>query len=119
MEHVYTGFHGEQDFRHHGNLHWPGYLGYPIRHNDSMMVIKEEDYSKLVPVADFYSKLFNLSDPQDKEYYDWVMKHIVGRMFEMGHREIRWEKDSERIYVYMEWTQNYFEFPKGYFDKVK
>lgn len=103
-------FYNDQDERHKGRLHWPGFLGIPIRHNGDL-ILKNEDYHKLVFVSDFHFHLFDLSKEEDREYYQWVNDRVYGGFFTLVHKERFWDKENGKMLVYMEWCQNYFELP--------
>lgn len=102
-------FFGEQDERHNGKLHWPGLNGVPIRNSSDQLLLKNEDYKRLVLASDFHSKVFDLSNEEDREYYCWVMDRILAGMFSIIFCERFWDKQNNRVLIYLEWAQNYFE----------
>ena len=93
-------YYGEQSEWHDGELIWPGYNGIPALKTNS-----EGPYTHYTLYSFFHSKIFDLSDPKDHEYYCWVRDRIANNWF-LGHRlEIKWE--GEKLLAYLEWVQYY------------
>jgi hypothetical protein len=103
-------FFNEQHARHNGRLHWPGFNGLPIRYPGDL-VLKNEDYQKLVLVSDFHFKLFDISNEEDREYYQWVNDRIYAGLFTLIYKDRFWDKEKDILKIYMEWCQHYFELP--------
>lgn len=91
-------------------MHWPGYMGLPIRDDAETLVLKNEEYRKLVVSSDFRFHIFDLSKEEDRDYYKWVHDRIYAGMFTLIHKEHFWDKESQTVKVYMEWCQHYLEF---------
>jgi len=96
---------GEQSEWHPGPLTWPGrefpYLGEFNGIYDDLM--------DFVPFVFFKSRLFNLSDEADTEYYTWVKDRIVNGWF-LQYASVVTPKETETgviIYIYLEWGQPY------------
>jgi len=93
-------YYGEQAEWHDGELIWPGYNGIPALKTNSA-----GPYTHYTLYSFFHSKIFDLSDPKDHEYYCWVRDRIANNWF-LGHRlEIKWE--GEKLLAYLEWVQYY------------
>lgn len=105
MIHFVTGgqmirFRGEQSKWHDGELMWPGYKGFPVLASDYNVT----DHPRVCLVHFFHSKLFDLSNEEDKKYYDWVNDRVVNGWFLLERKEI---KGTDNVKVYMEWIQRY------------
>jgi len=90
----------EQSPWHCGELTWPGINGIPS------IEPPRDVTDSFVFVHYFKSKLFNLSDPKDKEYYDWVQDRIINGWFLAVRCEVKFEDDG-KILAYLEWVQRY------------
>lgn len=102
-----TKFKGEQDPRHGGVLSWPGIEGIPFR--GPVVDLKEEERNRLVLVNDFKCQTFDLSQPEDKEYYNWVMDRICNGLFKCLYINRMWSNEHKTMLVYVEWVQSYYE----------
>jgi len=97
-------YHGEQDPRYGGKLHWPGANGFPFS-GDAAPTLKQHEIDALPPVGAFYKKRFDLNIAEDADYYSWVMDRIQNGMFVRGFKEFQWPDPEKEPIIYMEWTQ--------------
>lgn len=106
-------YFGEQSKWHPCELVWPGYNGLPVI--GSYFHIKNEEASKVIPVKYFYCKIFDLSEKEDYEHYNWVMDRISSGWFYLIFIDRKWAIDEKnnknKIIVYLEWLQYYSKFP--------
>ena len=103
-------YHGEQDPRHHGKLHWPGIRGIPFR-GDFVPTMKSYELQKLEPVGDTFHQTFDLSDSKQSEDFNWIRSRARNNWFIIEKSHYEWDKDKQNMIVYMEWTQIYYEVP--------
>lgn len=98
-------YEGEQSDRHPGPLTWPG-LEFPYL---GVFNGNYQDDKTFAPVIYFKSKLFNLSDDADRDYYEWVKDRIVNGWF-IQYNSVITPKENDNaivVYVYLEWGQPY------------
>lgn len=98
-------YFGEQSKWHVGELTWPG-IEYPYLGSKDSVKLENVDY---IPSVFFKSKLFNLCDESDREYYEWVNDRIVNGWFIQYNKQIK-PIESENgvcVHVYLEWGQVY------------
>ena len=96
-------YSGEQSPWHPGILTWPGYKGVPVigevNYNDDIWYVTLVNY--------FYSKIFDLSNEEDKRHYDWIMDRVCNGWFLKIRDELI--KEDNKIKVYLEWVQRYIK----------
>jgi len=93
-------FVGETDSRHDvQDLVWPGIAGIPAKKPD------RTDYDDYTVYHYFHNKLFDLSNPEENEYYNWIKDRIVNGWFLQLKSEYHWE--GSKMFVYLEWVQRY------------
>ncbi|MEM3062161.1 MAG: hypothetical protein QW303_01255 [Nitrososphaerota archaeon] len=102
-------FFGDQHHRYGGQLQWPGINGYPVR-GSAEKILKEGEQFNATFVKDFHSKVFDMSNLEDVEYYKWVMDRICNGLFLPVYIQRKW--DNDKVSVYLEWCQCYYEWPE-------
>jgi len=99
-------YFGEQDVRHPGQLHWPGVDGYPFL-GDEPPLLRQNELQR-VPIVGFsYHRVFDLTDENDAQFYQWILDRATNGLFSINFRERRWNDAKTNMIVYMEWTQIY------------
>ena len=98
-------FYGEQNEKHGGILYWPGFCGFPLKSAAPPGIV--EDTSQISLIGDHRCKIFNLSNEEDKEYYEWVKDRIRNGLFTQDYIEYHWDQESKTMFIYLEWTQIY------------
>jgi hypothetical protein len=112
MQQPSNKFHGEQDNRHDGKLHWPGAGGLPFR-GDAIPNLKQAELENLPIVGDTHQATFDLSDEEDSEAYRWVRDRARNGLFTIDFVERHWNEEKQNMIIYVEWTQLYVQMPKG------
>jgi hypothetical protein len=105
-------FHGEQDDRHQGQLHWPGANGLPFR-GEAIPNLRQQELENLPVIGDTYQQVFNLGDEADAKTYRWIRDRARNGIFTVDFIERHWDEETKNMIVYVEWTQLYVELPKG------
>lgn len=106
---LYKYFGEQHTERHPDTLVWPGIDGIPVLGS----VKKGAVAFRFTLYSYFKSKTFDLSNPEDEEYYIWVADRISNGWFKLIHREHHWEDGVMKVYV--EWQQRYV---KADYDKT-
>lgn len=104
-------YHGEQDpSRYGGNMQWPGVNGFPIQATNPLL-LKPHELERLPLVGQFYHRTFDLNDPEQAEYYNWVQDRIGNHLFVKKRELVRWPDDKILPIIYLEWMQYYVKPP--------
>lgn len=104
---VVKKYYGEQhEKRHPGELVWPGYFGLPLLGKPDTYPTREE-LNRAVPISFHRHKVFDLSDSEDGEYYDWVRDRCENGWFVIRYEERHWDDNKKSMQVYLEWVQRY------------
>jgi hypothetical protein len=110
-------YHGEQDDRHGGKLHWPGVGGIPFR-GDAVPNIRQEELENLPIVGEGFEHTFDMDNESQAVAYRWIRDRIRNGMFTQDyiHREhkIDEETGNMKTLIYMEWTQLYVQIPPNH-----
>ena len=116
--HVRSSRHGEQDDRHGGKLHWVD-TGPPVLLGDSaqMPLLRAAELDQLPLVCFAKSGVFDLSNSDDKEYYNWVRDHAAAGNFTITLAKHYWNDATNTMRVYMEWVQRYRFIPDRAVDR--
>jgi hypothetical protein len=109
-------YHGEEDPRHGGQLHWPGAHGLPFR-GTAVPDFKQEELDALVPVGEFFNETFDLSDDDHAKRFRWIKDRISNGLFVQEHIERHWIDAEKKMMVYLEWRQLYIQAPPGHAKK--
>lgn len=104
-------YNGDQNDRYGGRLQWPGVHGIPFM-GDAAPSLKQHELDALPVAGRAYEKVFDLSKPEDAEYYNWVRDRIRNGMFTQDHINRRWHPEKLTQVIYLEWTQLYTLSPK-------
>lgn len=108
-------FRGEQNPEWHGGpLGWLGHpdVPFPVRLRDGKelpIVPTKTLVQSLVTVSVQHNHTFDLSDPAESDYYNWVMRRVRARWFREDLREPHWDDAANGQRIYLEWTQFYAE----------
>ena len=100
-------FYGEQDNHHGGSLWWVDNAQLPIRGIAQDPMLRPDEIRKLPMICDRFHHTFNLSDPKDGEWYDWVMSRIRIGWFTQDYVQREWDAATKSMTVYLEWSQLY------------
>lgn len=117
LSHFYPSFtirsplHGEQDPRHGGKLHWVT-TGPPIL-ADKIPVLRENEVQSLPLIRRPYERIFDLSQEEDRSYYNWIRSHVAGGVFTIDFIERHWDEESKSMKIYLEWSQVYRVLPQN------
>lgn len=107
-------FYGEQDSRHGGELVWNKHFMFPIRLSSSEernRIIDHTDLEQRLYLAGTAgARLFDLSKPDDHEYYLWIKDRAINGWFVIQHQEHHWDDNAKNMLVYLEWFQLYYQF---------
>jgi hypothetical protein len=108
---ILAKFNREQNTEiHGGRLAWPGDMsGYPMRLQDGQNapLLKQHETEELDHAEDFKFRMFDLSKEEDRREYQFVMDRIVSGWFRCLKREHIYNKETEAMKVFVEWTQVY------------
>jgi hypothetical protein len=102
---------GEQHERYGGRLQWPGAHGFPFL-GDAPPSLKQHEVEALPTCGRAYEKVFDLNDPADAEYYNWVRDRIRNGLFVQDFKRERWPDDKQCPTIYLEWTQCFTAMPQ-------
>jgi hypothetical protein len=105
-------FHGEQDDRHGGQLHWPGAQGLPFR-GEAAPNLKQAELETLPVIGDAQEKVFDLSKEEDAKQYNWIRDRSRNGQFTIDFIERHWNEETKNMVVYIEWTQLYVQATKA------
>jgi len=110
-------YHNERggDEAHGGSsLFWPGTIdGFPVKNDGGLPPdLKKEETENLDLQLDFKSKLFDLSDPAQKEEFDNINDKIVNGWYSLQRRSDHWDDENKHFRVWLEWAQIYGALPK-------
>jgi hypothetical protein len=103
-------YHGEQHPLHGGQLHWPGVYGVPFK-GPTAPDLKQSEYDNVPIVAQACNRVFNLSDPEQAQMYEWVRDRIRNGLFTGDWVERHWDEETKTMWVYLEWSQLYAQAP--------
>ena len=103
-------FHGEQDTRYGGPLHWPGANGLPFM-GDAAPSLKQHETEALPTYSSSQEYEFNMYNPDDAAYYNWVRDRINNGMFVRDYIERKWDPEKKMHIIWMEWRQMYVQAP--------
>ena len=93
-------------FSRPGDLPWRGPMGH---------IPREDDPQHLRPVvtSEFKTKIFDLSDSEQKEEYDLVLSVVHSSESMVIYRDdLRWVEENKNWVALIQWVENYNEDPK-------
>ena len=106
-------YYGEQDDKlHPERIQWPGKHGLPAV-GPINRLLKKDEFQQLGKKRIFRSKEFDLTDPKDHTLYDQVMERICNGWFKRVHQEYYRDPNTRKLYVYLEWLQEYAQGTPG------
>lgn len=102
-------YYGDRGGQRHGDqpLHWPGTIdGFPVRGQISADLKQRE--TEDVPLSyDFYSRMFELWDPAQKQEFDEVNDRVINGWYRLFKRADNWDEEKKHYRVWLEWGQIY------------
>jgi hypothetical protein len=105
-------FFNEQNYRaHRGSLFWYGGQPVPLRVVDQgtqpPLYRPEEADDHYMVVNDFYCKLFDMGNTEDRDEYIEVMDRIANDWYILIRRDQKWPDGHDYPIWYVEWCQRY------------
>jgi len=78
---------------------------------DAAPSLKQHEIERLTVRGTAYERLFDMSQEEDREYYNWVRDRIRNGQFVKDHETRKWPDDWEYPKIWLEWTQLYVQAP--------
>jgi hypothetical protein len=104
-------FNGDQNDRYDGELTWPGLHGIPFMGDGAVPNLRGPEAEQLPISGKARHKVFDLSNEEDNEYFQWVRDRCRNGLFTQDHIERHWNKETNSMVIYMEWTQLFRHAP--------
>lgn len=104
-------FIGEQNnsklkVTHPGRLTWPGGQYPAIGRTER--ILKKDEIAALPVVQVFHCHVFDLSKPEDKQYFLEIMQRACAGWFRtLTRTPIQFDPQTGSVKFYMEWVQKY------------